>query len=450
MPRASSRSSSSEACSSALDSSSSAGRVRVRLHLHPRQLELQGQRHQPRLRAVVQVALEPPPLGVARLHQPRPRGAQLLDPRPQLGLQALVLERQRRRRARRAHELRLLVQRGIVGDRGDPPPLDLDLRPPRARHGHGVPERVHVARGLRQPVGQRQRRVTERVGQRGAQGALARRLAQPRDQLRSPPRPGRAGCAADRRGTRTGSWRRAPARQPVERVLGEPAASNPLATTKAATATPPVHSTGRQARLAAPARSRRMMITQLATTSTTATANCVASRASESAWSPSTISRLRGSSGCSNSSDGSCSTVTVRYAPNDHDPLRARLQPPRRERDQQVAEDRREQPVERDPDREQHVVVGGGHAAREPREPGRGHQRSRAVARPPPPREQAGADERPADQQAEPGGEPAIVDVPAREHDRRVREADREAGQREEDYSPTARFGASPQSCSSR
>ena len=213
--------------------------------------------------------------------------------------------------------------------------------------------------------------------------------------------------------------------------LGEPAASNPLASRNAATATPAVQSTGRQARSPGRARSRRTMITQLATTRTNATANCIASSASESGWSPSTISRLRGSPGSSNSSDGSCSTVTVKYAADDHQALGARLQAPRRERDQQVAEDRGEQRVERDPDREQHVVVRRRQAAAEPGEAGRGHQQPRAVARPSPPREQAGADERPADQQAEPGREPAIVDVPAGEDDRRVREADRQAGQRE-------------------
>ena len=48
------------------------------------------------------------------------------------------------------------------------------------------------------------------------------------------------------------------------------------------------------------------------------------------------------------------------------------------------------------------------------------------------------------------GDEPAVVDVAAREDDRRVRDAGREAGDREKGYSPTARFGASPQSCSRR
>ena len=76
MPRASSRSSSrlvwSSSCAWSSRSASSAVRALAR---RPQQ---QGERHEPRLRAVVQVALEPPALGVAGLHDPRPRRPQLL------------------------------------------------------------------------------------------------------------------------------------------------------------------------------------------------------------------------------------------------------------------------------------------------------------------------------------------------------------------------------------
>jgi hypothetical protein len=54
--------------------------------------ELQRERHEARLGAVVEVALEPPALRVARLDEPRARAAQFLDPGPQLGREALVLE----------------------------------------------------------------------------------------------------------------------------------------------------------------------------------------------------------------------------------------------------------------------------------------------------------------------------------------------------------------------
>ena len=213
-------------------------RLRRPLHLHPRQLELQRQRHQPRLRAVVQVALEPPPLGVAGLDQPRPRGAQLLDPRPQLRLQPLVLERQRRRRAGGAHELRLVVERRVVGDRGDPAALHLDRRPPRPRHRHRMPERVDVALGLRQPVRQRQRRVAERVGQRRPQRALARRLARPARSARPPPRPWARRLRSRPTRNPNGMVATSACESTSSASLGAPAASNPLASRNAAAATP--------------------------------------------------------------------------------------------------------------------------------------------------------------------------------------------------------------------
>ena len=60
------------------------------------------ERDEPLLGAVVQVALQPPALGSAGLDDPRARGAQLLDARAQLGLQALVLRSPGRRRRRRS------------------------------------------------------------------------------------------------------------------------------------------------------------------------------------------------------------------------------------------------------------------------------------------------------------------------------------------------------------
>jgi hypothetical protein len=103
--------------------------------------------------------------------------------------------------------------------------------------------------------------------------------------------------------------------------------------------------------------------------------------------------------------------------PDDGRSLGAAAQPPRRERQQEVAGDRGEQRVERDAGRVQGVVVGRPQAAGEPREADRRHQRAGPVRRPPPPREQPGEDERPPDQQRERGLEPAVVDVvAARDH----------------------------------
>ena len=78
---------------------------------------------------------------------------------------------------------------------------------------------------------------------------------------------------------------------------------------------PPIHGSAAAQRAAAGLRahSRRMMMTQLATIRPIATAYYITSqRVRKSGWSPSTISRLRGSPGSSNSSDGTWSTVTAK------------------------------------------------------------------------------------------------------------------------------------------
>ena len=83
-------------------------------------------RDEPLLRAVVQVALDPPPLRLGRLDEARARSLQLGEPRAQLRLQARVLERQRGRGADRLHELLVLAQRGIMDQRRDRLALALD------------------------------------------------------------------------------------------------------------------------------------------------------------------------------------------------------------------------------------------------------------------------------------------------------------------------------------
>src|SRR3954447_9803120 len=85
------------------------GRVAVELAL--REAELERQRDQPLLRAVVEIALEPAALAHRHLDQPGPRALQPPPPRAQLGLEPLVLELERRRRGRRADEARVVTQR---------------------------------------------------------------------------------------------------------------------------------------------------------------------------------------------------------------------------------------------------------------------------------------------------------------------------------------------------
>ena len=95
--------------------------------MRARQPELQRQRDEALLGAVVEVALEAAALAHRDLDEPRPRRLQLLDPGAQLGLEALVLELQRRRGRRGADEARVVAQRGVVDDRADALAVALDL-----------------------------------------------------------------------------------------------------------------------------------------------------------------------------------------------------------------------------------------------------------------------------------------------------------------------------------
>src|SRR3954452_17011720 len=99
----------------------------IRRELALRQAELERERDEPLLGAVEEVALEPPALAHRDLDEPRARGLQLLDPGAQLGLEALVLELQRGRGGRGAHETRVVAQRGVVEDGADALAVALDL-----------------------------------------------------------------------------------------------------------------------------------------------------------------------------------------------------------------------------------------------------------------------------------------------------------------------------------
>ena len=81
--------------------------LRVRIGAPVRAPEREAEGHEPLLGPVVQVALDPPPLLVGRLDDPRPRRPDLLELGPQLGGQPLVLEGEPRRRRRALDELRV-------------------------------------------------------------------------------------------------------------------------------------------------------------------------------------------------------------------------------------------------------------------------------------------------------------------------------------------------------
>ena len=67
----------------------------------------------------MEVALDPPPLGVRRGDDPGPRGAHLGELCAHLGRQAFVLEHEPGRRADGLDQRRLVEQRRIVNEGGD-------------------------------------------------------------------------------------------------------------------------------------------------------------------------------------------------------------------------------------------------------------------------------------------------------------------------------------------
>ena len=155
------------------------------LQPHPQHAQLQRERDELLLGAVVQVALDPAARRVAGLHDPQARHAQLLHARLQVGLQTLVVERQRSGRGGGRDQLRGRVERGVVDDRGDAPAVAVDRGPGPARARLGqrdrVPGLIHEALAVGQPVDDVHRPVAEALGQHLAHRAARR---QPRRQQR--------------------------------------------------------------------------------------------------------------------------------------------------------------------------------------------------------------------------------------------------------------------------
>ena len=150
--------------------------------------ELEGEpdSEQALLCAVVDVALEAPPLGVAGLDDPRAGGAHLGELGAQLGLQARVLEREARCCADGLDELGLVEERRVVNQSREALSVVLE-------HGHRPPglafqvERVSVgvdvAPVLREPEGELERRVAERSRDRVADLRGRRQRSKLDDQL---------------------------------------------------------------------------------------------------------------------------------------------------------------------------------------------------------------------------------------------------------------------------
>ena len=169
MPRASSRSSSSDSTAHA-DLVDGALRLLVMREPAFEQRELQRHRHQPLLGTVVQVPLEALPLRLRRLDHPAPRRAQIVEAGVQLDGQSAVLEGDGRRGGDRGEQLGLVVQRRIVDQGRDVHPRTVDRR----RHTPGVrlgqldlpAVRVDVGAELGQPVDELERRIADRPGER--------------------------------------------------------------------------------------------------------------------------------------------------------------------------------------------------------------------------------------------------------------------------------------------
>ena len=138
MPDASSRRSSIAA--RALPSARSAT-LRLAVPALAQQLQVDQQRHEPRLRAVVEVAAEAAALGVAGLDDARPRGPQGLQLGAQLDLEPVVLEREPGGPRGGAQQLRVLLQRGLVDERADPVAVMGDLGRALRRERAGCPSR---------------------------------------------------------------------------------------------------------------------------------------------------------------------------------------------------------------------------------------------------------------------------------------------------------------------
>ena len=98
-----------------------AGSLGMGLHELAGELQLDPERHEPLLRAVVQVALDAPAFEVRGRHDPPARLAQLPQRRAKLRLEALVLERHEGEPAGHVGDHRRVGQRRVVHENRHPP-----------------------------------------------------------------------------------------------------------------------------------------------------------------------------------------------------------------------------------------------------------------------------------------------------------------------------------------
>ena len=190
IPRASSRSSSSDWESSSpaeLTSCSASAGSRADAALDHPQLERDGD--EPLLRAVVEVALEPPPLRVAGGDDALARGAQLREPVLGLGLQPRVVERDRGRGGDGLDELRIVVERRVVDEHPELAAVALDRRRRTVATRRGQRDRLSAAVDVgalaRHAIGQDEPWIAERLGEPRLQPHAAQR-AELAEEIREP------------------------------------------------------------------------------------------------------------------------------------------------------------------------------------------------------------------------------------------------------------------------
>ena len=127
----------------------------------------------------MEVALDPAPGGVARLDDALARGAELLEARAEVGLEALVVERQRGARRSRLHQLGRGVDVGRVDDGREPATSPVDRGPcstrPRLRQLHAGARLVDEHAAVGKPVRDAERSVAEALGEHLAHGAAGGR-----------------------------------------------------------------------------------------------------------------------------------------------------------------------------------------------------------------------------------------------------------------------------------
>ena len=155
--------------------------------LEPGEAECKRQRHEPLLGTIVEVSFDPLPFGIARLDDPRPRLPDLAELGLDLGLQAIVLDRQPDGAGHRRNERGIVEQDLVVEDGRDRLAVALQEghRPTRVggRQDRRRAVRVEVVGGFRGPVRDRQAAIAQRVCQCVPEPGRGRHLAQLDDEV---------------------------------------------------------------------------------------------------------------------------------------------------------------------------------------------------------------------------------------------------------------------------